>query len=45
VILVIARSNRYPDIQPWRVTATGFRHQDTYPFDCPKSTPLLMPDF
>jgi hypothetical protein len=31
VILVIARSNRYPDIQPWRVTATGFRHQDTYP--------------
>ncbi|PVH63803.1 hypothetical protein PAHAL_2G110400 [Panicum hallii] len=23
VILVIARSNRYPDIQPWRVTATG----------------------
>ena len=20
-----------PDIQPWRVTATGFRHQDTYP--------------
>ena len=31
VILVIARSGRYPDIQPWRVTATGFRHQDTYP--------------
>jgi hypothetical protein len=26
VILVIVRSNRYPDIQPWRVTATGFRH-------------------
>jgi hypothetical protein len=31
VILVIARSNRYPDIQPWRVTAIGFRHRDTYP--------------
>ena len=31
VILVIARSDRYPDIQPWRVTVTGFRHQDTYP--------------
>ena len=31
VILVIARSDRYPDIQPWRVTATGFKHQDTYP--------------
>ena len=31
VILVIAKSDRYPDIQPWRVTATGFRYQDTYP--------------
>ena len=31
VILVIARSDRYPDIQPWRVTITGFRYQDTYP--------------
>ena len=31
VVLAIARSDRYPDIQPWRVTATGFRHQDTYP--------------
>ena len=31
VILVIARSDRYPDTQPWRVTATGFRHLDTYP--------------
>ena len=31
MILVIAKSDRYPDIQPWRVTATGFRHQDTYP--------------
>ena len=31
VILVIARNDRYPNIQPWRVTATGFRHQETYP--------------
>ena len=26
VILVIAKSDRYPDIQPWRVTTTGFRY-------------------
>ena len=26
VILVIARSDRYPDIQSWRFAATGFRH-------------------
>lgn len=31
VIISVARSIRYPDIEPWRVTATGFRHQDTYP--------------
>jgi len=31
VILVIAKSDRYPDIQPWRVTTTGFRYRDTYP--------------
>ena len=31
VILVIAKSDCYPDIQPWRVTAMGFRYQDTYP--------------
>ena len=30
VILVIAKSDSYPDIQPWRVTVTGFRYQDTY---------------
>jgi hypothetical protein len=30
VVLSIARSNRYPNIEPWRVTATGFRHRDTY---------------
>ena len=31
VVLSIARSTRYPDIEPWRVTAIGFRHQDAYP--------------
>ena len=31
VILVIAKIDRYPDIQPWRVTTTGFRYRDTYP--------------
>ena len=31
VILVIAKSDCYPYIHPWRVTATGFRYQDTYP--------------
>jgi hypothetical protein len=41
VILVIARSNRYPDIQPWRVTATGFRHQDTYPLTVRKALRYL----
>ncbi|PVH64112.1 hypothetical protein PAHAL_2G190900 [Panicum hallii] len=41
VILVIARSNRYPDIQPWRVTATGFRHQDTYPLTVRKALHYL----
>jgi hypothetical protein len=41
VILVIARSNRYPDIQPWRVTAIGFRHQDTYPLTVRKALHYL----
>jgi hypothetical protein len=41
VILVIARSNRYPDIQPWRATATGFRHQDTYPLTVRKALRYL----
>jgi hypothetical protein len=31
VVLFIARSTRYPDIEPWRVTATGFQHRDAYP--------------
>src|SRR5688572_837107 len=30
MIIYIGRSSRYPDIQPWNVTATGFRHKDTY---------------
>ena len=41
VILVIARSDRYPDILPWRVTATGFRHQDTYPLAIRKALRYL----
>jgi len=41
VILVIARSDRYPDIQPWRVTATGFRHEDTYPLAVKKALRYL----
>ncbi|PVH38771.1 hypothetical protein PAHAL_5G349300 [Panicum hallii] len=41
VILVIARSNCYPDIQPWRATATGFRHQDTYPLAIRKALHYL----
>ena len=44
VILVIARSDRYPNIQPWRVTATGFRHQDTS-LGRQEGAPLSMPDF
>jgi hypothetical protein len=31
VVLSIARSTRHPDIEPWRVTATGFQHRDAYP--------------
>ena len=30
MIIYIGRSSRYPDIQPWNVTATDFRHKDTY---------------
>ena len=41
VILVIAKSDRYPNIQPWRVTATGFRHQDTYPLAVRKALRYL----
>jgi hypothetical protein len=31
VVLSIARSIRYPDIELWRVTATGFQHRNAYP--------------
>ena len=41
VFLAIARSDRYPNIQPWRVTATGFRHQDTYPLAVRKALRYL----
>jgi hypothetical protein len=41
VILVIARTDRYPDIQPWLVTTTGFRHQDTYPLAVRKALRYL----
>ena len=33
--------DRYPDIQPWRVTAMGFRHQDTYPLAVKKALHYL----
>jgi hypothetical protein len=26
VVLSVARSNRHTNIEPWRMTATGFRH-------------------
>ena len=45
VILVVARSDRYPDIQPWRVTAAGFRHQDTYPLAVRKALCYLCGSF
>jgi len=41
VILVVARSDRYPDVLSWRVTATGFRHQDTYPLAVRKALRYL----
>jgi hypothetical protein len=41
VVLSIARSNRYPNVEPWRVTATGFRHQDTYPLALRKALRYL----
>jgi hypothetical protein len=41
VILSIARSNRYPNVEPWRVTATGFQHRDTYPLALRKALRYL----
>jgi hypothetical protein len=43
VVLTIARSNCHTNIEPWRVTATGFRHRDTYPLALRKALPP-MPD-
>ena len=45
VILVIAKSDRKPDIQPWRVTATGFRKALHYLCRIFEGTPLSVPDF
>ncbi|PVH66251.1 LOW QUALITY PROTEIN: hypothetical protein PAHAL_1G185900 [Panicum hallii] len=41
VVLSIARSTRHPDIEPWRVNATGFRHQDAYPLAIRKALRYL----
>jgi hypothetical protein len=41
VVLSITRSNRHTNIEPWRVTATGFRHQDTYPLALRKALRYL----
>jgi hypothetical protein len=41
VVLSIARNTRYPDIEPWRVTATGFQHQDAYPLTIRKALRYL----
>jgi hypothetical protein len=41
VVLFIARSNRYTNIELWRVTATGFRHRDTYPLALRKALRYL----
>ena len=30
VVISVAKSTRYPSIEPWRVAATGFRHRDAY---------------
>jgi hypothetical protein len=41
VVLSVARSNRHPNIELWRVTATGFRHRDTYPLALRKALRYL----
>jgi hypothetical protein len=40
-VLSIARSNRYTNIELWRVTAIGFRHRDTYPLALRKALRYL----
>ena len=41
VIISVAGSTRYSAIGPWRVTATGFRHQDTNPLAIRKALHYL----
>jgi hypothetical protein len=41
VVLSITRSTRHPDIEPWRVTATGFQHRDAYPLAIRKALRYL----
>jgi hypothetical protein len=41
VVLSIARSTRYLDIEPWRVTAIGFQHRDAYPLAIRKALRYL----
>jgi hypothetical protein len=41
VVLSVARSNHHTNIEPWRVTATGFRHRDTYPLALRKALRYL----
>jgi hypothetical protein len=41
VVLSIARSTRYPDIELWQVTATRFQHWDAYPLAIRKALRYL----
>jgi uncharacterized coiled-coil protein SlyX len=41
VVLSIARSNIHTNIEPWHVTAIGFRHRDTYPLALRKALHYL----
>jgi hypothetical protein len=45
VVLSIARSTCYPNIEPWRVTATGFQHRDAYPLAIRKALRYLCQIF
>jgi hypothetical protein len=41
VVLSIARSNHYPSIESWRMTAIWFRHRATYPLALRKTLHYL----
>jgi hypothetical protein len=41
MVLSVARSNRHTNIEPWHMTATGFRHRDTYPLALRKALRYL----